>query len=53
MLWIAVLALMVVAMLISSVVGAEVNYRRNLERRERLAARREQPIRSSALAVRP
>jgi hypothetical protein len=47
--WIACLALMTIAMLISSVIGAELNFRRNLERRERLDARRSaargQPLR--------
>jgi hypothetical protein len=51
MLWIAALALMMVGMLVSSVIGAEINYRRNLERRERLTARRAQPIDVRALAV--
>ena len=38
--WIACLALLMVAMLASSVLGAEINFRRNLARRERLTARR-------------
>jgi hypothetical protein len=38
--------LLMLAMLIASVVGAEVNFRRNLERRARLAGRPSQPARS-------
>jgi hypothetical protein len=49
--WIAALALMMVAMLISSVIGAEVNYRRNLDRRARLAERHTRAARGRALAA--
>ena len=38
--WIAMLALLMIAMLLLSVLGAELAFRRNLERRERIEARR-------------
>lgn len=39
--WIALLALLMIAMLLVSVMGAEWNFRRSLERRARIQARLE------------
>lgn len=38
--WIAALALLTIAMLLASVLGAELAFRRNLERRARIEAHR-------------
>ncbi len=46
MAWIAALALMMIFMLTGSALGAELSFRRNLERRERLIARRREALRS-------
>lgn len=39
--WIALLALLMIAMLVLNVIGAEWNFRRSLERRARIQARLE------------
>jgi hypothetical protein len=47
--WIAFLALLMVAMLILSALGAEINFRRALDRRERIEARRRAAARPALL----